>query len=86
MARYAVTELPDGDLILHDAAGDKRLIARRDRAQAMPAIALEASRYRTHWQPDMLQISYVIYRREDGADIAGPYLGQCVPLRDSNND
>ncbi len=82
MARYTVTEHPDGDLVIHFPEGDKRITARRERANQMPAIAIEAARYSNHWQPDMVQVSFVIYRREDGVEINGHYEGKCLELQE----
>ena len=81
MARYHITEAPDGDFIVHFSTGDGRITARREQAQQMPAIAIEASRYSNAWQPDMLQVAFVVYRREDGAEIYGAYQGKCLEIQ-----
>jgi hypothetical protein len=87
MARYEITEQPNGDFLIHLPDGDKIIHAKRDRPDAMPAAAIDAQRYSNHWQPDMVQVSYVIYQRElDNAEISGPYLGQCFALLDPQEE
>lgn len=83
MARYDITEQPNGDFLIHFPDGDRRMAARRDRANAMLAIAVDGTRYTSSYGgAEMLQVHFVTYRREDGHEVYGPYIGQCLELEE----
>lgn len=82
MARFALTEQPNGDFVIHFPEGSRRLRARRQAANALPAIAVEGERTPSAdgTRLEMFQVRHVTYRREDGKEITGTYLGKWMTL------
>jgi hypothetical protein len=85
--RIPVTEQPNGHFLLHFAEGDRRIVAWREHPMpTLRPVAVEGRRYANQWQPDMVQVSYVIYQREDGGEVCGPYIGKCLALLSPSDD